>query len=63
MFDNRYAGATRWRKEGILVETRAYLDAMLLKTAVEWNVTGLFTYPSLRNEITPWVPLLKPDLK
>lgn len=49
MFDDRYAWATRWSKEGMVVEARVYLDSMLVNTAIDLNEAGLFAYSDLRN--------------
>lgn len=61
-FDNRYAWATRWSKEGVIVEARAYLDSMLVNAAITLNEVGLFAYSDLRNEITPWTTLPMTEL-
>ena len=44
------------------MEARAYLDSMLVDTAIGLNEAGLFAYSDLRDEITPWVTLPMADL-
>ena len=46
----------------MLVEARAYLDSMLVNTAIALNEAGLFAYSDSRDEITPWVTLPMADL-
>ena len=45
-----------------LVEARAYLDSMLVHTAIGLNEAGLFAYSDSRDEMTPWVTLPMADL-
>lgn len=46
----------------MIVEARAYLDSLLVNTAIGLNEAGLFAYDDVRDEITPWVTLPMAEL-
>lgn len=46
----------------MIVEARAYLDSMLVNSAIILNEVGHFTYSDQRNEITPWITLPTAEL-